>query len=104
MYKKVFKRLIDFLLSFIGLIFLAPVIFVIMIFLWFANDGKPFFFQKRPGFKGRIFEIIKFKTMNDKTDANGNLLPDDKRLTRIGSFVRKTSLDELPQLFNVLKR
>lgn len=74
-----------------------------MIGLFFANNGKPFFFQKRPGLNERIFEIIKFKTMNDKRDKDGKLLPDAKRLTKIGSFVRKTSLDEIPQLINVLK-
>ena len=76
---------------------------VVMIGLWFANNGKPFFYQLRPGKGERIFRIIKFKTMNDRCDANGQLLPDAERLTKIGAFVRKTSLDEIPQLLNVLK-
>ena len=80
-----------------------PVIFGVTVFLFVANQGKPFFFQLRPGKNERIFKIIKFKTMNDKKDVDGNLLPDAQRLTKIGEFVRKTSLDELPQLFNVLK-
>jgi len=82
---------------------LSPVFIFVMIGLFFANQGKPFFFQQRPGKNERIFKIIKFKTMNDKKDENGNLLPDAERLTKIGSFVRKTSLDEIPQLINVLK-
>ena len=76
---------------------------VVMVGLWFANNGKPFFYQLRPGKGERIFRIIKFKTMNDRCDANGQLLPDAERLTKIGAFVRKTSLDEIPQLLNVLK-
>ena len=84
-------------------IVLLPVFLVVMAVLAFANDGKPFFFQRRPGKDGKIFEIIKFKTMNDRKDARGNLLPDAERLTAAGSFVRKTSLDEIPQLLNVLK-
>ena len=86
-----------------GMLLLSPVFLLLTIGLYFANDGKPFFFQLRPGYKGEIFKIIKFKTMNDKKDANGELLPDADRLTPIGSFVRKTSLDEIPQLINVLK-
>ena len=103
MYKTYFKRLFDFLAAFFGLILLSPIFIVVMIGLYFANQGKPFFFQARPGKDERIFKIIKFKTMNDKKDAQGNLLPDAERLTKIGSFVRKTSLDEIPQLINVLK-
>lgn len=103
MYKNYFKRLFDFLAAFFGLLILSPLFVVVMIGLYFANQGKPFFFQARPGLNERVFKIIKFKTMNDKKDANGNLLPDDERLTKIGSFVRKTSLDEIPQLINVLK-
>lgn len=103
MYKNYFKRIIDFTLSSIGLFLLSPLFLVVMISLFLANDGKPFFFQLRPGKGERIFKIIKFKTMNDKKDSDGNLLPDAQRLTKIGSFVRKTSLDELPQLINVLK-
>lgn len=103
MYKNYFKRLFDFLAAFFGLLMLSPVFLVVMIGLFFANQGKPFFFQARPGLNENIFKIIKFKTMNDKKDAQGNLLPDAERLTKIGSFVRKTSLDEIPQLINVLK-
>jgi lipopolysaccharide/colanic/teichoic acid biosynthesis glycosyltransferase len=102
-YKNYIKRLIDFLVAFFGLLILSPVFIIVTIGLYFANDGKPFFFQARPGLKEKIFNIIKFKTMNDKKDIHGNLLSDAERLTPIGSFVRKTSLDELPQLINVLK-
>ena len=103
MYKTIFKRIIDFLVALIGFIILSPIFVVVTIALFFANQGKPFFFQLRPGLYGRIFKIVKFKTMNDKKDVNGKLLPDADRLTRIGSFVRKTSLDEIPQLLNVIK-
>ncbi|MDH2207302.1 MULTISPECIES: sugar transferase [unclassified Empedobacter] len=103
MYKNFFKRLFDFIIAFVGLIILSPLFIVVMIGLYFANQGKPFFFQARPGRNERIFKIIKFKTMNDKKDAQGNLLSDAERLTPIGAFVRKTSLDEIPQLINVLK-
>lgn len=103
MYKNYLKRALDLLLSIIGFIVLLPLFLGITLFLAIANNGKPFFIQKRPGYKGKIFKIIKFKTMNDKKDANGNLLSDGERLTRIGSFVRKTSLDEIPQLLNVIK-
>jgi undecaprenyl phosphate N,N'-diacetylbacillosamine 1-phosphate transferase len=95
--------MIDFLIALIGLIVLSPVIIVVMILLYFANQGKPFFFQARPGLNEKIFNIIKFKTMNDKKDSQGNFLPDSERLTAVGSFIRQTSLDELPQLINVLK-
>lgn len=103
MYKTVFKRVFDFLAALLGLVFLSPIFFIVIIGLFFANQGKPFFFQLRPGKNGKIFKIIKFKTMNDKKDSNGNLLSDAERLTKIGSFVRKTSLDEIPQLLNVIK-
>ncbi|MGC5743536.1 sugar transferase [Chryseobacterium sp. NFX27] len=103
MYKFFFKRVIDFLIALIGLILLSPVFIVVMVLLYFANQGKPFFLQARPGLNEKIFNIIKFKTMNDKKDGQGNYLPDSERLTRIGSFIRQTSLDELPQLINVLK-
>lgn len=103
MYKNYLKRLFDFLAAFFGLVLLSPIFIVVTIALYFANQGKPFFFQERPGKDERIFKIIKFKTMNDKKDINGKLLPDAERLTKIGSFVRKTSLDEIPQLINVLK-
>lgn len=103
MYQKYFKRLLDFSIAFFGLAILAPIFLIVTIGLYFANHGKPFFFQVRPGLNDKLFKIIKFKTMNDKIDANGVLFPDSDRLTTIGSFVRKTSLDELPQLINVLK-
>lgn len=103
MYKNYFKRFLDFTIALIGLICLSPLFIVVMIGLYFANQGKPFFFQARPGLNEKIFKIIKFKTMNDKKDAQGNLLSDAERLTPIGAFVRKTSLDEIPQLINVLK-
>lgn len=103
MYKNFFKRLIDFIAALFGLIILSPVFLLVTIGLFFANQGKPFFFQSRPGKGGRIFKIVKFKTMNDKKDGNGELLPDADRLTSVGAFVRKTSLDEIPQLINVLK-
>lgn len=103
MYPKIIKPIFDFLAAFIGLILLSPIFILVMIGLAIANNGKPFFFQKRPGKNERIFSIVKFKTMNDKTDAEGSLLPDAERLTAIGAFVRKTSLDEIPQLINVLK-
>src|SRR5690554_2395317 len=103
MYKNYLKRLFDFLAAFFGLVLLSPIFIVVTIALYFANQGKPFFFQARPGKDERIFKIIKFKSMNDKKDAAGNLLPDAARLTKIGSLVRKTSLDEIPQLINVLK-
>ena len=103
MYKTFFKRLLDSIFSFIGLLVLSPILFVVTLLLAIVNGGKPFFFQMRPGLNERLFKIIKFKTMNDKKDAAGNLLDDKERLTSIGNFVRKTSLDEIPQLFNVLK-
>ena len=103
MYKNFFKRLFDFTASLLGLVLISPIFVIVTIGLYFANQGKPFFFQARPGKDERIFKIIKFKTMNDKKDAQGNLLPDVDRLTPIGAFVRKTSLDEIPQLINVLK-
>lgn len=103
MYKNYFKRLFDFLAAFFGLVLLSPIFIIVMVGLYFANQGKPFFFQERPGLNEKIFKIIKLKTMNDKKDKNGDLLPDAERLTKIGSFVRKTSLDEIPQLINVLK-
>ncbi|NEW78128.1 MAG: sugar transferase [Gelidibacter sp.] len=102
MYKHFFKQLLDMLAALIALILFTPILLVVTIFLAFANQGKPFFFQQRPGKNGKIFTIVKFKTMNDKKDEHGNLLSDAIRLTKIGSFVRKTSLDEFPQLLNVL--
>jgi undecaprenyl phosphate N,N'-diacetylbacillosamine 1-phosphate transferase len=103
MYQNVLKRIIDFWLALIAFIALSPIFIVATIALFFANQGKPFFFQRRPGKNERIFSIVKFKTMNDKKDAQGNLLPDAARLTAVGKFVRKTSLDEIPQLINVIK-
>jgi lipopolysaccharide/colanic/teichoic acid biosynthesis glycosyltransferase len=103
MYSNFIKPLCDRTVALIALVVLSPVIFIVTVLLLIANSGKPFFFQHRAGFKGRIFRIIKFKTMNDRKDANGELLPDADRLTAVGSFVRKTSLDELPQLLNVIK-
>lgn len=103
MYQNYFKRLFDFLLAFIGLLLLSLIFIMVTIGLYFANNGKPFFFQSRPGLNEHIFKIIKFKTMNDKKASNGNLLLDAERLTPIGAFVRKISLDEIPQLINVLK-
>lgn len=103
MYKTYVKRIFDFTAALIGLLLLSPIFLIVTIGLYFANQGKPFFFQKRPGINGKIFSIIKFKTMNDKRNPQGNLLPDAERLTPIGAFVRKTSLDEIPQLLNVLK-
>ncbi|NML56931.1 sugar transferase [Chryseobacterium cheonjiense] len=103
MYKNLFKRMIDFLIAFSGLILLSPVFLIVLVVLYFQNDGKPFFFQRRPGFNEKMFNIIKFKTMTDKKDSHGNYLPDAERLTPMGSFIRQTSLDEIPQLINVLK-
>lgn len=103
MYNFFLKRIIDFSCAIIGLLLLSPLFIIVTIGLYFANQGKPFFFQLRPGKNGKIFKIIKFKTMNDKKNTIGNLLADEQRLTKIGKFVRKTSLDELPQLLNVLK-
>ena len=103
MYKNFFKPTLDFLVALIGLLVLSPIFLFVMIALTIANNGKPFFFQKRPGKNEKIFSIIKFKTMNDKKDDHGELLPMGQRITKIGGFIRKTSLDELPQLINVLK-
>lgn len=102
MYKLFFKRFIDLVVALVGLILLSPVLIVIIIILFFSNSGKVFFVQRRPGFHGGMFRIIKFKTMNDKRAPNGELLPDAERLTPIGRFIRKTSLDEIPQLLNVI--
>lgn len=104
MYKNFFKRFLDFWISLIGLIIISPILLVITIWLHFANKGAgAFFFQERPGKDAKIFKVIKFKTMTDERDAEGNLLPDEQRLTKVGKFVRSTSIDELPQLINVLK-
>ena len=103
MYKNFIKPIIDFSFALIGLLILSPLLLVIMVLLTIANGGKPFFFQRRPGKNGEIFRIVKFRTMTDARDAKGDLLPDSERLTGAGKFVRKTSIDEIPQLFNVLK-
>lgn len=104
MYKLFLKRFFDFWISLIVLIIISPILLVVTIWLHFANKGAgAFFYQERPGYKGKIFKVIKFKSMTDEKDADGNLLPNDQRITKVGSFIRKTSLDELPQLFNVLK-
>ncbi|SKB36623.1 Sugar transferase involved in LPS biosynthesis (colanic, teichoic acid) [Salegentibacter holothuriorum] len=103
MYRHFLKNILDFFIAFTALLVLSPLLIPITILLALANNGKPFFFQKRPGKNGHIFNIIKFKTMTDEKDENGNLLPDEKRLTAVGKFVRKTSIDEIPQLINVLK-
>ena len=104
MYKSFFKRLIDFTVVFIALLLIWPILLVVTIWLHFANKGAgAFFTQERPGKDGKIFKVIKYKTMTDERDAEGNLLPDSERLTKVGRFVRSTSIDELPQLINVLK-
>ena len=104
MYKNYLKRFLDFLISAAVLLIIWPILLLITIFLHFANRGAgAFFTQSRPGKNGKIFKVIKFKTMTDERDANGNLLPDAQRLTKVGKFIRSTSLDELPQLINVLK-
>lgn len=100
---RIVKRTFDRLFALIVFIILLPIFIITCIFLYITNSGKPFFIQKRPGKNEKIFKLLKFKTMNDKTDESGNLLPDEKRLTRIGKFIRKTSLDEIPQLLNVIK-
>ncbi|MBP2832005.1 sugar transferase [Aquimarina sp. U1-2] len=103
MYYPFLKRIIDLVVSFLGVLFLSPIILILILILTIANRGNPFFFQPRPGKKGRVFKIIKFKSMNDKRDKDGELLPYEKRVTGIGKFIRQYSLDEIPQLFNVLK-
>jgi undecaprenyl phosphate N,N'-diacetylbacillosamine 1-phosphate transferase len=103
MYQTFIKPAFDFFVALVAFVVLFPVFLIIALLLYIANQGKPFFFQARPGKNGEIFRVIKFKTMNDLKDSQGNLLPDEKRLTSIGKFVRKTSLDEIPQLLNVIK-
>lgn len=104
MYKHFFKRILDIIISFLALLVLSPFLLVVIVWLHFANKGAGVFFtQDRPGKDGKIFKVIKFKTMTDERDSEGNLLPDEKRLTKVGKFVRSTSVDELPQLINVLK-
>ena len=104
MYKFLFKRIMDFILVLCALVIIGPILVIITIWLHFANKGAgALFYQERPGKDGNIFKVIKFKTMTDERDINGNLLPDELRLTKVGRFVRSTSIDELPQLINVLK-
>jgi undecaprenyl phosphate N,N'-diacetylbacillosamine 1-phosphate transferase len=103
MYKSFFKRLIDIVASLLALVIFSPLIIGAAVLLFFVNDQKPFFFQKRPGKGSRVFHVIKFKTMNDQRNEAGELLPDKDRLTPVGRFIRSTSIDELPQLINVLK-
>ena len=103
LYKNFIKPLLDFIISLTAFIILFPLFILIIVLLFIANNGKPFFTQLRPGKNEKIFRLIKFKTMNDKSDKEGNLLPDADRLTVIGRFVRKTSLDEIPQLLNVIR-
>ncbi|MES2517793.1 MAG: sugar transferase [Bacteroidota bacterium] len=103
MYRKIIKPIFDFFVAIFGLIILSPILLVIIIVLSIINAGNPFFLQLRPGKNEKIFKLVKFKTMNDKRDKKGNLLSDAERLTKIGKFIRKTSLDEIPQLINVVK-
>ncbi len=104
MYKHFFKQLIDFLIALVALVCLSPLLLIVTLWLHFANKGAgAFFFQERPGKNGKIFKVVKYKTMTDERDAQGELLPDEQRLTKVGRFVRSTSIDELPQLYNVLK-
>lgn len=102
MYKKFIKRIIDLIISLICLLLFLPILIIIIIILLYANRGKPFFYQKRPGLNEKVFTIVKFKTMNDKKDKKGKLLPNELRITKVGNIIRKTSLDEIPQLINVL--
>lgn len=103
MYKLFIKRSLDIILSFVILVVFSPILIITFILLTIANKGEAFFIQRRPGKNARIFKILKFKSMNDKKGADGKLLPDSQRITKVGQFVRQTSLDEIPQLFNVLK-
>lgn len=104
MYRHFFKRFLDIIASLIIIVLLSPILLVISIWLYFANKGAGvFFYQQRPGFQGKLFSIIKFKSMTDEKDSEGNLLPNEQRITKIGALLRKTSLDELPQFINVLK-
>ncbi len=102
MYKHYIKRFLDFLISLVAIIILSPLLLVIIVALFLANKGSVFFLQERPGLNNKLFKIIKFKSMTDEKDEKGDLLPAEQRVTKIGKFIRNTSLDELPQLFNVL--
>ena len=103
MYAKVFKRLLDFIISFCGIVILSPLFLVLIVIGAVMMKGNPFFTQDRPGYKEKIFKLIKFRTMTNEKDESGNLLPDEKRLIPYGKFLRSTSLDEIPELFNILK-
>jgi undecaprenyl phosphate N,N'-diacetylbacillosamine 1-phosphate transferase len=103
LYRNFLKRMVDFLVSGVAFCLLLPVFIIVTILLFVANQGSPFFMQPRPGKNGRIFRVVKFKTMNDRKDATGKLLSDAERLTALGKFIRRTSLDEIPQLINVIK-
>ncbi len=103
MYRNFFKRIFDFIISLAGFIVLFPIFLLVVFLLLLSNKGNPFFIQTRPGLHGKLFRIIKFKTMNDRRNSEGQLLPDAERLTKVGTIVRKTSLDEIPQLLNVIK-
>jgi undecaprenyl phosphate N,N'-diacetylbacillosamine 1-phosphate transferase len=103
MYKSFFKRIIDVLVAFILLLIFSPLLLILTLCLFFANQGKPFYVQDRPGRNSKIFKLLKFKSMSNKCDENGKLLPDKRRITKIGAFIRKTSIDELPQFINVIK-
>lgn len=103
LYRNYLKRFIDLIVSLVAFSLLLPLFIIVTVLLYIANQGKPFFFQQRPGKNGKIFRVVKFKTMNDRKDAAGNLLSDAERLTAVGKFIRKTSLDEIPQLINVIK-
>ncbi len=103
MYRRIFKPFVDFFIALISLIILSPLFLLVAVLLTLANKGNPFFFQQRPGRNEKIFKIVKFRTMTNTRDKNGRLLPDAERLTKIGKLVRKTSLDEIPQLINVIK-
>lgn len=103
MFSTIIKPTFDFLFSLLALLVLSPLLLLLTVFLFIANGGKPFFLHSRPGKNEKVFKLVKFKTMTDKRDAGGNFLPDEKRMTIIGKIIRKTSLDELPQLLNVLK-
>ena len=101
-YNTILKRIMDFILASIALLLLSPILFISILVLMFTNNGKPFFFQLRPGLNEKVFKIFKLKTMNDRKDDKGEFLPFEKRVTRFGTFLRKYSIDEIPQLFNVL--
>jgi lipopolysaccharide/colanic/teichoic acid biosynthesis glycosyltransferase len=103
LYRNYLKRFLDLIVSLVAFSLLLPLFIIVTVLLYIANQGKPFFVQPRPGKNGKIFRLVKFKTMNDRKDAAGNLLSDAERLTAAGRFIRKTSLDEIPQLINVIK-